>query len=332
MHAHTVETLVAHFPDRQGHIEASLLSSLDDAKYTQLLDRQAPRGQDAQRYAKFLEVLRGRHWLFRFQNLRPLIYPGVPECENWEQLVIYYYFLLKDVIRVRYVLKKMGQGWSTIILFLTGPDTFHEPPSVDATMFQKQSYTLDLIEQLKLAPDQRLPDGPARDVSVAYIEEITRHSSFREYKDSIANKVHHALNLTEQEEQLPADAPDSDLDDPSPRLPEERALQIFKRGPRKPGRPPKEPSATPIPSDELIRSEEDYYSVFKGPPPDLALNKRESDRLLKERRSSSPPKSINSFQDRHLADRGRPAGGLNGAASGLLPSAPTTTLNDEELK
>ena len=65
----------------------------------------------------------------------PLIYPGVPECENWEQLVIYYYFLLKDVIRVRYVLKKMGQGWSTIILFLTGPDTFHEPPSVDATMF-----------------------------------------------------------------------------------------------------------------------------------------------------------------------------------------------------
>lgn len=70
-----------------------------------------------------IELLHHKYWLFRFQLLRPFIYPQLNEFDNWEQLVIYYYFLLKDIVRVRYVLKKMGQGWSTIIFFLSGKDT-----------------------------------------------------------------------------------------------------------------------------------------------------------------------------------------------------------------
>ena len=70
-------------------------------------------------------------------------------------------------------------------------------------MFQKQSFSLDLIERLKLKPEgepSEEPDSPL--ISISYIEQITRHSSFRVYKEDILKKMR-GMNVVMSEEEQP---------------------------------------------------------------------------------------------------------------------------------
>ena len=67
--------LLQHFPESKNSLEAMMLASLTDSKYTALYQRAQLKESDRARYEQMLELLDHKYWLFRFQLLRPFIYP-----------------------------------------------------------------------------------------------------------------------------------------------------------------------------------------------------------------------------------------------------------------
>ncbi len=91
--------------------------------------------------------------MFRFRHLRPFFQQSAPPVCNWEQLLLVYFFMLRDYISVRYILKKQGQGWSTIFVLSKAKDFSAIPPGADATPLAKQEFAINLVERLQFRDD-----------------------------------------------------------------------------------------------------------------------------------------------------------------------------------